>query len=257
MAKATPKFELRLAETEDDLRAGQRLRYDVFVDELGGDGDMVDHDARLERDAFDPYFDHLLLFDKAAPGEPCVGVYRVMRGDQAEKLGRYYSEDEYDLSALRASGRKLLELGRSCVHPEYRGSSALAHLWAGLLYYLSAHEIEVLFGVASFHGIDAEALKQPLSLLHHKYLAPEELRVRVLPENAQDMNLLPVEAVDEKAAMGEMPSLIKAYLRLGGVVGEGAYIDRPFNTTDVCILVDMANVPEKQRNMYAKIAARG
>lgn len=256
MAKAAPQFELRLARAEEDLRAGQRLRYDVFVEELGGDGALVDHDARLERDAFDPYFDHLLLFDRAAEGCPCVGAYRVMRDDQAAKMGRYYSEDEYDLTALRNSGRKLLELGRSCVHADYRGGSALAQLWAGLLDYLSAHEIEVMFGVASFHGTDIDQLKQPLAHLHHSYLAPEELRVKVLPEHAQSMDLMPAEEIDEREAMRDMPSLIKAYLRLGGRVGEGAYIDKPFNTTDVCILVDMAKVPEKQRKVYARIAAR-
>jgi putative hemolysin len=256
MAKATPQFELRLARGDDDLKAGQRLRYDVFVDELGASGSLVDHEQRLECDEFDPFFDHLLLFDHAAPNTPCVGAYRVMRDDQAALMGRYYSEDEYDLTALRNSGRKLLELGRSCVHPDYRGGPALAQLWAGLLDYLSEHEIEVMFGVASFHGTDIEALKQPLAHLHHSFLAPEDLRVKVLPEHAQSMDLLPVSEVNERAAMQDMPSLIKAYLRLGGRVGEGAFIDKPFNTTDVCILVDMAEVPEKKRNVYARIGAR-
>ena len=103
MSNKAPEFELRLARDDADIRAGQRLRYEVFIEELGGDGPMVDHEARLERDEFDPYFDHLILRDLAAPGAPVVGVYRVMRDDQMPAAGRYYSEAEYDLTPLKTS----------------------------------------------------------------------------------------------------------------------------------------------------------
>ena len=101
-------FELRLAATRADLHAAQRLRYEVFVAELGGDGPMVDHDARLEADRFDAHFDHLLLLDRRRP-EPdqVIGVYRVMRQAGASSAGQFYSEGEYDLAPLRASGRRL------------------------------------------------------------------------------------------------------------------------------------------------------
>lgn len=256
MSKTHPEFELRLARDTAALKAGQRLRYEVFVEELGGDGPMVDHAARLECDEFDPYFDHLLLYDMAAPGQPVVGVYRVMRDDQMAALGRYYTEAEYDIGPLKASGRKLLELGRSCVHRDYRGGQALKRLWQGLLGYVEDHGIEVMFGTASFHGVDPEPLKLPLSLLHHFHLAPEELRVRARPEHFQSMDLMPKDEIDYPAAVREVPALIKAYLRLGGFVGEGAWIDEPFNTTDVCIVVDIARVPERVRAIYARGAGR-
>ncbi|MBK1635637.1 GNAT family N-acetyltransferase [Rhodovulum adriaticum] len=248
-------FQLKLAETDDDLRAAQRLRYAIFVEELGGDGPLVDHEARLERDEYDPHYDHLLLIDPrrdAAALDHVVGVYRLLTDEGAARLGKFYSEDEYDLTALKDSGRKLLELGRSCVHRDYRGGMALYHLWNGLADYVLERGIEVLFGVASFHGTDLDALAEPLSYLHHRYLAPEPLRVRVRPEHFQRMDLMEEAGIDRKRAMLAMPHLIKAYLRLGGFVGEGAFVDHAFNTTDVCLVMDTSRMNAAARSRYTR-----
>ena len=250
MPDSGPSFTIRLAETEQDLRAAQRLRYDVFVRELGGGGEMVDHDAGLEQDKFDPYFDHMLAIDDQT-GET-VGVYRLLPGERAAELGQFYSEDEYDLTVLKQSGRKLLELGRSCLHPDYRGGTAMYHLWSGLAAYVTEREIEVLFGVASFHGTDVTALAQPLSMLHHNHLAPEDLRVRAQRDVFQSMNLVAPEDLDRRAAMVQVPALIKAYLRLGGYVGDGAFVDHAFNTTDVCLILDTARMNARQKTIYEK-----
>jgi putative hemolysin len=247
-----PQFQVSIARDASDLRAAQRLRYRVFVEELGGDGAMVDHAAGLEQDRFDPFFDHMILRDTARSDDPetqVVGVYRLLRADQAVQAGQFYSEDEYDLTPLRASGRRLLELGRSCVDARYRGGQALFHLWQGLARYVGDHGIEVLFGVASFHGTDPAALAAPLSLLHHRHLAPEALRAR--SKCYQPMDLLAPGAYQRKAAMVQVPALIKAYLRLGGCVGDGAYIDRTFNTTDVCLIMDTARLSQSRRDLYA------
>lgn len=247
MPDQTPQFAVKLAGSADELRAAQRLRYDVFVTELGGGGDMVDHDAGLERDRFDPFFDHLVAIDTST-GET-IGVYRVLRDDQARAAGQFYSEDEYDLTVLKSSGRKLLELGRSCLHPDYRGGMAMFHLWQALARYVEDHGIEVLFGVASFHGTDPQALAGPLSLLHHRHLAPPDLRVRA--RVFQPMDLIAPADLDRRQAMLDTPALIKAYLRLGGFVGEGAFIDHAFNTTDVCLILDTARMNDRQRRIYA------
>ena len=252
MPSEPPQFSVRLARDAADVRAAQRLRYEVFVAELGGGGDGVDHDARLECDRFDAVFDHLLLLD-AARGDAVVGVYRVMREDQARAAGQFYSEDEYDLEPLRRSGRKLLELGRSCLHADYRGGAGMMHLWQALADYVQSHGIEVLFGAASFHGTDVAALRQPLSLLHHRHLAPEPLRVRA--RVYQSMDLVAEDQIDRRRAMLETPALIKAYLRLGGTVGDGAFVDHAFNTTDVCLVMDTAQMNERQRSLYARGSA--
>lgn len=251
MRQETTGFQVKLASTEAELRAAQALRYRVFVEELGGDGPLVDHEAGLERDRFDPFYDHLLLLDTAREGA-VVGVYRLMRDDQAAVAGQFYSEDEYDLSVLKSSGRKLMELGRSCLDADYRGGAAMYHLWNGLAHYVAEYDIEILFGVASFHGVDPAALAQPLSLLHHRHLAPENLRVRAREAQYQRLDLLPADALNRRIAMLQVPALIKAYLRLGGYVGDGAYVDHAFNTTDVCLILDTQTLNEKQKNIYSK-----
>jgi putative hemolysin len=249
-------FELRLAHSEADLHAAQSLRYAVFVQELGADGPLVDHVARREIDGFDPYFDHLLLIDRRRPeSDSVVGVYRLMTEEGAAAAGRFYSEGEYDLGPLRASGRRLLELGRSCLHRDYRGGTAMMHLWGGLADYIAAHRIEVMFGVASFPGIDPIPLAGPLSLLHHRHLAPAELRPTARPEGFSPMDMIPEVDLDRPAAIRDIPALIKAYLRLGGFVGQGAYLDRAFNCVDVCLVMDVARIPEKSRAIYQRGSA--
>jgi putative hemolysin len=249
-----PQFEARLARNAEDLRAAQALRYEVFVEELGGDGGLTDHAARLERDRFDDHCDHLLLIDRRR-GNKVVGAYRLMTFEAAAAGLGFYSAGEYDLGPLLASGRRLLELGRSCLHRDYRGGAAMVPLWSAIADYVARHRIEILFGVASFHGTDVGALAQPLSYLHHTHLAPADLRVRALPGHFQPMDLLPPGEIDRKAAVLAMPALIKAYLRLGGFVGEGAFVDHAFNTTDVCLILDTARMDPRQRARYARPGA--
>ena len=251
MSDVTSQFQVKLATTAQDLRAAQRLRYEVFVEELGGDGPVVDHQARLECDRYDPFYDHLILTDTAR-NDAVVGVYRLLKEEQAQKAGRFYSEEEYDLSILKDSGRELLELGRSCVAKPYRGGAAMYHLWNGLAAYIEEHSIDILFGVASFHGTNPEALSHPLSLLHHRYLAPPELRVCAQPDVFQSMDLIAEDRINRRTAMQEIPALIKAYLRLGGVVGKGAYVDHKFNTTDICMIMDTARMNTTQKTIYSR-----
>ena len=241
------QFDVRLAQGAEDIRAAQRLRYEVFVEEMGARVDEESHRLRLEQDRFDPYFDHLLLIDNAANGR-VAGVYRLMREDMAAAGIGYYGESEFDLSKL--SGRKALELGRSCVAKEYRGGVGMHLLWDGLGDYVMRHGVDILFGVASFHGTKLDPLKQALSYLHQKYLAPEDLRVR--SKAYVPLNQMDISEVNNKEALRGIPPLIKAYLRLGGFVGDGAYIDHNFNTVDVCLLMDTGRMVQKYRAFYAR-----
>lgn len=248
-----PAFTLQIAQTADDLRAAQRLRYEVFVAELGGDGPLVDHADRLEKDHFDAHATHLLLRDMRRPdGDQVVGVYRLMTESTAAEAGQFYCENEYDLTLLRQTGMRLMELGRSCLHPEYRGGTAMLHLWSALADYVNRERIDLIFGVASFPGTDLDALAAPLGLLHDRHLAPPELRVSAKGAGARPMNLMPADQIDRVAAMRDTPALIKAYLRLGGVVGDGAFVDHAFNTTDVCLILATDAVSALQRSIYAR-----
>lgn len=250
-----PEFELRLADSAADLRAAQGLRYRVFVQELGANGPLVDHDAQLEVDAFDTVFDHLLLIDHARAGA-VVGVYRLLRGEVLGRLDKFYSEDEFDLSRLRASGRRLMELGRSCVHPDYRGGAAMMLLWNGLADYVLRHEVEVMFGPASLHGTDPQALAQTLSYLHHHHLAPPDMRPLARAPHGVAMDILPLGGIDRAQALAGVPNLLKAYLRLGGGIGQGAWVDHAFNTTDVCLVMDTAQMSTRHREFYTRKAGR-
>lgn len=260
MTPDAQRFEVRLARDEDEIRAAQRLRYTVFVEEMGAEASDEEHALRLERDAFDPYFDHLLLIDlerDSADGAHVVGVYRLLRGAVAASGPGFYGQSEYDLTPLLRLGRETVELGRSCVHPDYRGGIAMHLLWSGLGEYVIGHGIEVMFGVASFPGTDVDAIAHPLSQLHHAHLAPSDLRVRAVADHFVPMDRLPPDQIDARLAVRMMPPLIKAYLRLGGVVGEGAFVDHDFNTVDVCLLMDTARMAARYKDMYSRSARRG
>lgn len=245
----------RLATDEQDLLGAQRLRYRVFVTELGADGPLVDHERRLERDKFDPLFDHLVLVDRRidpATADHVVAAYRLLPSARMTPEQKFYSESEYDLTALRTSGRRLLELGRTCVHPDHRGGPAMFLLWNALAEYVLEREIDILFGEASFHGTDVDALALPLSWLHHHHLAPPEMRVRAIGPGRAEMARIPRAELDRGAAMRAMPALIKAYLRLGGFVGDGAFVDRLFNTTDVCLVMDTGRMSMRHKAFYVR-----
>lgn len=243
-------FTTRIARDAKDIQASQRLRYTVFVEEMGGRSQDSVTAERLERDRFDPFFDHLVLIDKRRDADALdhvVGVYRLMNQDQADQAGSFYSEAEYDLTKLTQSGQNLLELGRSCVHPDYRNGYPLFLLWQALSDHVAKRDIDILFGVASFPGTDPSAFAQALSCLHRDHLAPEHIRTTAKAAQRQRMDLVSGDQLDKVAGMRQTPSLIKSYLRLGGCVGEGAWIDHDFNTTDVCLILETANISEEQR----------
>jgi putative hemolysin len=132
------------------------------------------------------------------------------------------------------------------LHPDYRGGAAMLHLWQALARLVQERDIEILFGVASFHGCDVNELAQPLSILARDHLAPADLRVRSVVYQSMALSA----DIDRVAAMKQVPALIKAYLRLGGFVGDGAFVDTAFNTTDICLVLDVARMNARQRSIY-------
>ncbi|MFT5001156.1 MAG: putative hemolysin [Paracoccaceae bacterium] len=252
-------FELRLAQSSADLIAAQRLRYRVFVQELGATGATVDQATCRESDGFDGIYDHLILIDRRRDPrllDHVVGVYRLLRGEIAKANDGFYSATEFDLSVLNNSGRNLLELGRSCVDANYRGGVAVYLLWNGLAEYVLRHRVDVLFGVASYHGTDVMQIAQSLSFLHQNHLAPTCLRVNVRPAFSQPMDIIAAPDLDRVQAMAQTPALIKAYLRLGGSIGDGAYIDHDFNTIDVCLMMDTARMSTRHKAAYTRRSDR-
>ncbi len=250
---------LRLAENAAEIDAAQALRYRVFYEEMGARADAATRAARRDVDDFDAVADHLLVLDHdlGDGAEAVVGTYRLIRRPGARRLGRFYSESEYDVSPLLALQDEVMELGRSCVAEAYRTRGTLQLLWRGIAAYVFRHRIRLMFGCASLPGTDLDALAAQLTYLHANHLAPPALRPRALPERFVRMDRLDPGAVDMRAAMVALPPLIKGYLRLGGFVGEGAVIDEQFNTTDVCIVVKTDLVTNKYYRHYERTAGGG
>lgn len=250
------RFVVRLAGNDLDVAAAQRLRYRVFVEEMGAIPSPQDKAARRETDRYDPYFEHLLLIDTECTDPDkelgVVGVYRLLRGSRAAQGIGFYGASEYDLTLLEQYDGETLELGRSCVDADYRGGAGMHLLWTGLGQYVAEHTVRILFGVASFHGNDPAQMAQALSYLYHNHLAPEDLRVRARAENYTDMAILPPDQINKIEAMRQIPALIKAYIRLGGYVGDGAFVDRAFNTVDVCLLMDTGRMVQRYRTFYSR-----
>jgi len=254
----TGVLEVRLAETDAEVEAAQRLRYRVFYEEMSATPTPQMRAQRRDFDRLDEFCDHLLVIDRSAvdeDGQPAVvGTYRMIRDEYAKKAGGFYTSGEYDLGPMIAAwpqGSRFLELGRSCILKEWRSrTSTMQLLWRGLMAYVARFSSELMFGCASFGGTDPDALALPLSYLHHYYPMPPHLRVRARPELYVEMNRMPKEAIDVKEALRALPPMIKGYLRAGCRIGEGAVLDHQFATTDVLIYLPVKDMDPRYMSRF-------
>ncbi|MGI8568550.1 MAG: GNAT family N-acetyltransferase [Methylocella sp.] len=220
-------FEVRLATTSREIRKAHRLRFKVFYEE--GAATPQQRAALTRRDIcpFDKICDHLLVIDKDQRNRfgrkkpKIVGVYRLLRGDTAARRQGFYSATEFDIAPLlaRHPGKRFLELGRSCVHPQYRSKRVIELLWRGLWVYAKHHRIE-------------------------------EWRVRPLAGRGVDMAVLDAKAIDARKGVAALPPLLKAYLRAGAKFGDGAVIDAQFGTTDVFTILPLSDLEDRYLNYY-------
>ena len=258
-------LEVRLATTAKEIRRAQRLRFKVFYDEMSAAPNAASLFRRRDVDDYDRVCDHLLVIDHAAkrksfrkPEPAVVGTYRLLRQDVADRTFGFYTAGEYDIAPLVAAHPNLrfLELGRSCVLKSYRNKRTVELLWHGIWTYVLHHRIDVMIGCASLEGTDPQKLALPLSFLHHYAAAPAEWQARALPGRYTAMDLLPKEAVDPRAALHELPPLIKGYLRLGAAFGTGAVIDRQFGTTDVLVILPVSAINPRYIDHFGPTANR-
>lgn len=251
-------LEVRLADGSPEIRAAQALRYRIFYQEMAAKPTPEMAALGRDFDGFDQHADHLLVIDhdRGSGANGVVGTYRLIRRVHADRKGAFYSADEYDISKIVAFPGEILELGRSCVGPEYRTGNVMQLLWRGIASYVFQFDIRLMFGCASLPGVDPEELAFPLAYLYHNHLAPPALRPVAVPDRHTNMNLLPPEAIDRRAALARLPPLIKGYLRLGGLVGDGAVVDHQFHTTDVCIVVKTDLVTGKYYKHYERLEGK-
>ena len=255
-------LEVRLAETDTEVEAAQRLRYRVFYEEFSAIPTPQMRSEGRDFDHFDEFCDHLLVVDREAlddEGQPMVvGTYRLMRGDDAARAGGFYTAGEYDIAGMLAAlppGTRALELGRSCIQKNYRVKpGTMQLLWHGVMSYVARFSIDLMFGCASLQGTEPDALARPLSYLHHFHRMPSEMRVRARPELYVEMNRMPKGIIDVKEALRALPPMIKGYVRAGAMIGDGAVIDRQFGTTDVLIYLPVQEIAPRYKSRFGKSA---
>ena len=245
-AAAPVSFEAVWARDLDEVRLAQQLRHLVFVEEMGARvslpaGTPPGHDA----DLFDDHCEHLLLRVTTTEGEPgpVIGTYRVLTPAAAKRVGGLYSETEFDLTRLRSMRDRMAELGRSCVHPDWRTGGAILALWAALADFMTRNNLETMMGCASVGMRDGGHVAASLwTQLRGTHLAPIDWQVRPrLP--------LPVEQLQCDLDV-DPPALIKGYLRCGAkVLGPPAW-DPAFNTADLPMLIRLADLPPRYRKHF-------
>lgn len=253
-------IRVRLARTPEEILAAQRLRYKVFYEEFGAKPTPEMKRERRDFDAYDDLTDHLIVVDenKLSPDAQIVGTYRLLRQSQLPANIPFYTSHEFNIEPLLRNGTNLLELGRSCVLPEYRTRPVLKLLWQGITAYLKNFRIDLLFGCASFSGVVVANITEQLSYLYHFHRTPDELCPTVLPGIGIDMNLLSREKIEPRSRriFSSLPPLIKGYLRVGCTIGDGAYIDHQFNTIDVCIVLPSEQMTGKYLRHYERANSR-
>ncbi len=251
-------LEARLVEDVAELIAAQELRYRVFYEEQGAIADPATRRARRDVDRFDEHADHLVVFDLArstARRPVVVGCYRLLREGAARAAGGFYSAAEFDLAPLLTrprppDGGELLELGRSCVDPSFRNGTVVQLLWRAIAAQLEVWKVGLLFGCASLPGSDVAAVAHPIRYLHERHLAPLPLRPVALAHRRVAHEPFAAEGFDPHAAFRALPPLLKGYLRLGALVGEGAVLDEAFNTIDLCVVLPAERIEARYRRHY-------
>jgi L-ornithine Nalpha-acyltransferase len=255
---------VRLALDDDDVQAAQRLRYRIFYEEMGASADDRTRMTQLDSDRFDIFCDHLLVVEDQAYTDDgthvrdgrLVGTYRLLRQDVAERHGGFYSQGEFDVASLvmRHPQLRFLEVGRSCVAQGFRDKPAAELLWQGIWNYVRHHKLDVMLGCASLAGTNPVALSDELTFLAQATAPPEEWSVQALPSRKVEMKRKPVADIDQRRVLKSLPTLVKAYMRLGCYFGDGAVIDQQFNTTDVLIVLPVSAINKRYFAHYGEPA---
>ncbi len=243
---ASAPLEIGWARHQDEVRQAQRLRYVVFAEEMGArlPNKVPGHDV----DLFDDYCEHLLVRDAAT--RQVVGTYRVLTPAQAQRVGSTYSDLEFDLTRLRGLRERMVELGRSCVHPAHRHGGVILALWGALTQFMLRNQLDTMIGCASIpmqhQGVaGGHAAASIWRQLRQTHLAPIEHQV--LPRLP-----LPVNQLDGSLPV-EPPPLIKGYLRLGAkVLGAPAW-DPDFNSADLPMMMRIADLPPRYRRHFQSV----
>ena len=247
-------FIIKIAEKKSELKKAQALRYSVFYKEKKAIPTISKKILRLDYDKVDKFADHLIVIDKNRKGakNKIVGTYRLLRGDIAAHCGGFYTSSEFDLSKILNSykNNQILELGRSCIHQDYRNGTIMNLLWKAIAEYVKLYDIKILLGCASFHGTDVMKYTNELSYLRKNFPLPDELSVKSLDPKTYPAYTEINSNTDDLKTFIKLPPLIKGYLRIGGKISHDCFVDYKFNTIDLCVIVATNNIDEKYKKKY-------
>lgn len=251
-------LETRLARSRAEIRAAQSLRYRVFYEEMGARPSAANRLLKRDKDPYDRYCDHLLVIDKSGTVPEIIGTYRLLMQAQASQAGGFYTQSEYDLTPLLKANDKarFLELGRSCVLPDYRNKRTMELLWHGNWAHCVSNKVDIMFGCASFEGTDPQAFAAALGWLGSNAGLESKENCPAVVENSVALSDLASSEVSLRQAMAIMPPLIKGYLRLGARIGSHAVIDHQFGTIDVLVVLKVAQINPRYLAHYGVDASR-
>lgn len=234
-------FAARLATTEAEIRAAQALRFRTLYLERGGRPDAAKVEAEADQDEWDACAHHVIVTRRSRP-EDVVGTLRLVTRDALAPGQRFYTEQAFDLSGLRARYDRMLELGRFCIDSDRRQGAILLLIWRWAMGFIVDNDIEVMFGCVSFPGTDVAEHRDILTYLHDNNLAPPALRPRPIVPNHVSLPDLAGAPRDFERATRSLPPLLRGYLKLGAYVSDTAIVDPVFNTTFVGLYVDAAEM---------------
>lgn len=240
------KLKVKIVKGDDPLlKAAQKLRYQNFFN-------IKNLESKLDVDEFDNFCDHLLVIDTEISNDFVVGTYRLMMNAGGNNKIKLYTETEFDLQNLKNKKSRILEAGRSCVHPDYRDGRIIRLLWRGLASYIFQNKVDYVVGCASFNETKVDKLLNELSYLYYFHQAPKSICSEPIITKSIFFKKIAKNQIDIKSTFKLLPPLIKAYLRVGSWIGKGAILDKKFKTIDVCIILKAKNIPNKYMSLAIK-----
>lgn len=255
-------FKIRLATSAEEIRIAQKLRYLVFHRESGAKLSIENHLAEIESDSFDTICDHLLVIREGSQNHTelsvedgsVIGTYRLLRQSVATQHQGFYSQIEFDIIPLLEQNPtlKFLELGRSCILKDYRGSTVVELLWQGIWNYVRQNQIDVMIGCASFEGVDAKVHRSALQFILQNNRPPDKWTVHAHINRRLELCSNDALPIDQKTIATNLPPLIKGYMRLGCYFGRDAVIDDIFNTIDVLVILPITQINPRYFARFGK-----
>lgn len=227
---------IKLAETEEEFEQIYRLRYFELI--LDYNKNQI-NENEMDKDEYDDICDQMIAVDTTT--NKVIGTYRLLKLSKLPIGMKLLTEGEFDITPLKKY--EVLEVGRAVVEPKYRDGATISMLWKGVIRYAVSVNVDFMIGTASFHGVDPNIYQDSLSYLHFEHLSPSDIRCNVNKTTWTRTDLK--DDYDVVEAKKHLPPLIKGYLRLGATIGEGAYLDIPFNSLDVLIVLKISDIDPK------------